>query len=250
MPVTKADILERIRQSAAANGGVPPGSRRFATLTGVRESAWRGKLWARWSDAVAEAGFKPNQLIKAYATGDLLEGYARLAVRIGRLPAQGDVQMAAHEGIGLPTWGALVRPFGGKANLVAKLREHCIGRPELADVFQMCNAHRATDAGDPGEAAGGEASFGCVYLLRHGRRDEYKIGRVFDVGRSFRAIRRAGSLRLQLPEKVHPVHVITTDDPAGLEAYGHGRFAARRTDGEWFELTAADVAAFRRRKFM
>nr|WP_314900049.1 GIY-YIG nuclease family protein [uncultured Deefgea sp.] len=83
---------------------------------------------------------------------------------------------------------------------------------------------------------------GYVYLLQHGTRYEYKIGRTNN------PIRREGELTIELPEKLIPIHWIETDDPAGIEKYWHSRFSKKRLNGEWFELSADDVRAFKRWK--
>ena len=83
---------------------------------------------------------------------------------------------------------------------------------------------------------------GFVYLFK--MQHHYKIGHSRDVQR------RKRELAGQLPHRLTIVHVIATDDPPGIEAYWHKRFAAQRTHGEWFALTAAQVAAFQQRKVM
>ena len=83
---------------------------------------------------------------------------------------------------------------------------------------------------------------GYVYLLKHGSRREYKIGRTNN------RLRREGEIGVELPEKIEPIHVIETDDPAGIEAYWHRRFAEKRGEGEWFDLSPDDIKAFKRWK--
>ena len=48
-------------------------------------------------------------------------------------------------------------------------------------------------------------------------------------------------------EPATPVTVIV-DDPVGVESYWHRRFAEKRGEGEWFDLSPDDVRAFKRWK--
>jgi hypothetical protein len=240
--MTKAQILAEIKQTAKANGGAPLGWRKFATETGIKEYDWKGKLWARWNDAIREAGFVPNELTEAYDEGELLDKYARLALELGRLPAQADIRFSNRTGRQLPEYKTLTRRFGGKPQLVAKLLEYCNGRREFGDVLSFCESYVPRNSGESTESVPSTEAIGFVYLIKSGR--FCKIGRSNSVGR------REYELAIQLPERATTAHVIRTDDPSGIEGYWHKRFEAKRKNGEWFELNANDIAVFKRRKFM
>lgn len=242
---TKRHILEEIKRTAQENGGRPLGRQRFEAETGIKSSDWEGKFWARWGDAVVEAGFRPNTLQGRHDDDELLERLALFARELGRIPVRAELGLKARTEPGFP-WPNTFARLGSKQVLATRLCQFAVARC-YDDIVVICEAAIAkpakrgpTTVEHPLVEAGSD--LGYVYLLKSGR--YYKVGRSNAVGR------RERELAIQLPEKAKVLHSIKTDDPVGIESYWHGRFADRRKNGEWFELTAADVAAFKRRKFM
>lgn len=244
--MTKAQILSEIQRSAAANGDRPLGKERFFAETGIKKSDWFGRYWARWGDAVREAGFVPNSLQSALDTDSLLLAVADLTRELGRFPVDGDLRLKVSNDPSFPSHSTFAKRLGSKAERLSKVSEFCLTHEGYADVFAICETDRlvpaeANEAAIEGDDDAGK-DFGFVYLLKAGR--HFKIGRTNAVGR------REYEMAIQLPERAQVVHEIRTDDPIGIEAYWHRRFQEKRKNGEWFELDARDVTAFRRRKFM
>jgi len=241
--VNREHILGEIRRTAQTNGGVALGKARFATATGIHEHDWRGRYWARWNDALAEAGFQPNALQQRYDEDEVLAKLVTEIRRLGSMPTVSELNLRRREDNTFPSSGVFER-FGPKATWAGKVADYCRIRAEHADVLEILTPllAAAPDQDNTEESTDDAAHHGFVYLLKSGR--HYKIGHTLDVGR------RRYDLAIQLPEPLAEVHVIRTDDPAGIEHYWHNRFADRRKNGEWFQLTRADVTAFKRRKFM
>ena len=77
---------------------------------------------------------------------------------------------------------------------------------------------------------------GFIYLIKSGH--YYKIGKANDLKK------RISHIKLQLPFETELVHSIEAFHPYDAEKHWHQRFADKRRNGEWFELTDADVAEF------
>lgn len=227
-------ILSEIRRLASDNGGQPPGVSAFARATGITSGRWRGVYWTRWGDALLEAGFQPNSFQTALPTEELLPPIARLARELGRLPTRAEMKLRRRQDPTFPSPGPIYNRYPSNAELVAALRR-LSEREEYNDLAAIIPEATAQATPPTGKADG------LVYLLKSG--SHYKIGRSDDIARRFREV------KVQLPETVTLIHTIRTDDPSGIEAYWHRRFADRRAEGEWFRLTADDVRAFSRRSF-
>src|SRR5438874_8817220 len=119
--MNKQHILDEIRRTAKVNGGVPLGVDRFLTETGIKEYDWLGKYWARWSDAVREAGFTANTLQGAIEECELLRRYAALAKELGRLPTSPELRLKAHSDTTFPSHSTFRNRLGRQTQLLARL---------------------------------------------------------------------------------------------------------------------------------
>lgn len=238
---TRDEILRNIRDLADSNGGVALGRMAFAKATGITENQWLGRYWTRWGDAVQEAGFEPNALQGRFDTDAVLTKIATLAREIGHFPTIAELKMARRDDPSVPSHNTFTTHFGGQSGMARALRDFCARNDDLADVRLLLPEGTPIDSEDERPTSATANAHGWVYLICSGA--HYKVGR------SDQLERRIKEIKVALPEAATLVHAIETDDPAGIEAYWHRRFGAKRANGEWFRLDRVDVAAFRRRRF-
>jgi len=236
--VDKRRILSEIKRIASSNGGKAPGRERFEKETGISVSEWYPHVWLRWGDALAEAGFEANRFAVKMDTNVVLDKYIALIRELGRVPLEAELKIKARKDPTFPSHGVFAK-FGGKVTLLAAVRERCETQA-AADVLSLLPA--ASGSTDQRESLSKPRKIqtGYVYLMKSGR--HFKIGRSNSVGR------REWELGIKIPIPPTTIHYIETDDPVGVEAYWHRRFADKRGEGEWFDLVAEDVAAFKRWK--
>lgn len=229
-------IIAEIKRLAQENGGQAPGSRAFEIATGIKESQWYGVHWARWGDALEEAGFEANKFNARADADQMLRKVAEACRHFGRVPTYPEMKIYRQRDSRFPWASVIQNNYRTKDDLISALRDWLQQHADFADVAALLpppSAAKAPRATKPKD--------GSVYLIQSGK--HYKIGRSDELER------RVKEIRIALPEAASLVHTIVTDDPPGIEAYWHRRFGDRRANGEWFALTPADVLAFKRRKF-
>jgi len=233
-------ILSEVRRCAEKNGGVALGRERFAAESGIVESNWSGRYWARWSDLVRDAGYEPGSMQLPYGDQHLLDHLALFVRELGRWPTMPELRLKRRADPVFPSPNTFER-FGRRAQLAQAVMSYCEAEGGLDDVAAVCRPVASAALGQrPAVEVAAVVAFGFVYLMKSGR--YFKLGRTNAVGR------RVYEMAIQLPERVELVHSFETDDPEGIERYWHERFAAKRANGEWFSLTREDVTAFKRRK--
>jgi len=256
----KSHLFAEIRRIAQEGAGKPPGSRLFYRVTHTRESDWKNKgwnTWNNWGDVLEEAGFPRLEAVAKFDPSLILEQLAQLTRKLQRFPVTADMRREKRGNSSFPNDKVFSDTFGTREKALAALNQFCSDNAEYADILPLltnvtvsAGFKKSRDASeeDENEAIGGKSVVGYVYLFKSDR--QYKIG-------SSRApYRRVSELVNQSAFGGKLVHMIATDDPEGIERYWHKRFESScivgtaKASGEWFTLSATEVAAFKRRKTM
>jgi hypothetical protein len=234
-------VKKRIRELAAERGG-HIGFRAFLKEVGLPEQWLRGQPWFRgWNNLLTELdlqtrSFEPPQRNAKESAATLVEFICRL----GRWPTEDEFRRERVMNKAIPST-AYIRKLRRSGELAAMLAPYAVADP-ANQVLRDIIAANTQQSEEPSSTKSKDRVQGYVYLLRSGRK--YKIGKSTDPSRRFREV------RLELPEETIQVHTIATDDPSGIEAYWHRRFAAKRIrNTEFFTLDSEDVRAFKLRKF-
>jgi hypothetical protein len=244
--MTKEYILSEIKRTAAENGGIPLGIDRFREATGIRKEDWYGIFWTKWSDAQKEAGLEPNRFgLPAFDESWMLHKIIDYIREVGHFPTKPEFKIKRFNDSEFPNIVTLRRRLGTKPQMIEKVIDYCRDNNGFDDIIDIC----LPLCGSPNSSkelsesiSDANEKIGHVYLLKHDK--------VYKIGKSIDASRRYKDIKVQMPHKTEEIHVIKTDDPSGIEAYWHNRFKDKRLEGEWFKLSAYDVKAFKKRKFM
>src|ERR1700761_6764874 len=110
-------ILREIQRITGANGGKAPGAQLFARESGIAEHHWRGKYWARWGDALTEAGFEPNQWVQRLDSDVVLDSVTAACRHYGHFPTNSEMGLYRRSNPDMPAEQVLRRHFGSKAGL-------------------------------------------------------------------------------------------------------------------------------------
>jgi hypothetical protein len=197
--MTKSHILAEMRRTAEENGGVALGQNRFEIETGIKKYDWFGKFWARWSDAVKEAGLTPNEMNSAIPDDELWLSLATLTRKLRHFPVEPEVKLARQADRSIPSSKVFHR-LGSRVERLSGLARFCERNRDFDDVAEILSATAPSATREGGKSAEAPGDVGFVYLLRSGR--HHKIGHTNSVGR------RERELAIQLPEKARLIHSI------------------------------------------
>jgi len=245
--ISQDQLIAQLQRIARANGDRPPGERGFYSEAGLtKQHLWDVGIRS-YGDLCELAGYPRNRLTGQMSPDRLFEPLAVLTAKLKRFPDHTDREIAHRKDAAFPSYEAYRTAQNKNGPIDHQLLEWCRSLPQHSAARGILEEHISRRDGRPQRMRhSGRVIKGYVYLLRYGSHGhDYKIGMTDQVAR------RHSQISATFPGDLRIVHVIETDDPAGIERYWLQRFEDKRVDNkkEIFRLAADDIAAFKSRRY-
>src|SRR5262249_38427653 len=118
--------------------------RAFKTATGLTAGSWRGLYWARWSDALAEAGYQPNKFGAKFEIDRVIGSFIEAARHYKRLPTEPELRMFRRLRPDIRHEQTIRSYFGSKEQLLSNLRAWLENNAGYDDIIEMLGPERET----------------------------------------------------------------------------------------------------------
>ncbi|VVA43836.1 conserved hypothetical protein [Candidatus Roizmanbacteria bacterium] len=240
--LTKKDILSEIQKLTKENGGKTPGAKKFEEITGIGPYDLRKHSWSNYGELVHEAGLTPNKFDNTkYGHEQLCKIFIEVIREKGKWPTRAVLDVKRYNNSKFPASRTFYKKLGLTGNLAQSILEYIKDQQGFEDIVDICNTvlEKYKNENKTEEENTEKKTHGWVYLIKHGSYNQYRIGKATNL------LRRLGQNRIELPEKITPVHSIETVDITGVETYWLNRFKSKRLNGDWFNLSRSDVKEFK-----
>lgn len=131
---TKEEILVEIRKTAEENNGKPLGQTAFKRVTGMTPFDC-SRYWPKFSDAIKEAGFPPNDPWTRYPDELLIKKTIEKIRKYGRYPTLNELFVENNKGDDFPFHIFKKRK---QDYVVGKIIDYCKNRVGYEDIIKAC----------------------------------------------------------------------------------------------------------------
>ena len=207
---------------------------------GIKNFYWH-KYWAKITDLQKEVGLSPNTFLKPpYEHDALCEKFIALIRELGKWPTKAEIEVKNNKEKNFPGSSIFYRKLGNIKDLASNILEYA-EKYDYDGVIKICAdvIEQYKDYDNRKITKERKEIHGWVYLIKHGRYNQYRIGHTTNI------LRRGKENKIELPEEPKHIHTIETLDPEGIEKYWLNSFATKKMNGDWFRLASADVKEFR-----
>jgi hypothetical protein len=242
--LTKEEIIKELRKITKENGGHTPAQKKFREITGIGPYELPKYSWANYGELVIEAGLTPNLFDNTqYEHEQLCKAFIKVCREQEKWPRRADLDIKRRKDSKFPASVTFYKQLGlvKTGDLPRSILEYVKDKRGYKDIENICNLElgKNKDINEPEEVGSEHLTHGWVYLIKHGNRNEYRIGSTTNL------LRRLGENRIELPEGAEPIWSIETADKTGVEAYWLNRFKPKRMNGDWFNLSRTEVNEFK-----